>query len=90
MRSKTPREGSSNVNYGVLDQRLKVPGVKGLEVADMSICPDNVRCNMYNPALLTSKRAAIPVAEDLGYSGEALGVEDGVSSLGMCATKLAT
>lgn len=40
-----PREGNSIVKHGVLDERLNVHGVKGLKVADLSICPDNVGCN---------------------------------------------
>jgi hypothetical protein len=34
-----PREGNSIVKHGVLDERLNVHGVKGLKVADLSICP---------------------------------------------------
>ena len=39
-----PREGNKIVKHGVLDARLNVHGVKGLKVADLSICPDNVGC----------------------------------------------
>lgn len=42
--SMAPREGNSIVKQGVLDERLNVHGVKGLKVADLSICPDNVGC----------------------------------------------
>lgn len=42
--SMAPREGNSIVRHGVLDERLNVHGVKGLKVADLSICPDNVGC----------------------------------------------
>lgn len=42
-----PKEGNSIVKHGVLDDRLNVHGVKGLKVADLSICPDNVGCNTY-------------------------------------------
>lgn len=42
--SMAPREGNSIVKHGVLDERLNVHGVKGLKVADLSICPDNVGC----------------------------------------------
>ncbi|KAK3290341.1 GMC oxidoreductase-domain-containing protein [Chaetomium fimeti] len=70
--SMAPREGNSIVKHGVLDERLNVHGVKGLKVADLSICPDNVGCNTYSTALLIGEKAAMLVAEDLGYSGEAL------------------
>jgi alcohol oxidase len=46
--------------------------VKNLKVADLSICPDNVGCNTYSTALLIGEKAAMLVAEDLGYSGDAL------------------
>jgi alcohol oxidase len=43
-----PREGNSIVKHGVVDERLNVYGVKGLKVADLSICPDNVGCNTFS------------------------------------------
>ena len=43
--SMAPKQGNSIVKHGVLDERLNVHGVKGLKVADLSICPDNVGCN---------------------------------------------
>jgi hypothetical protein len=67
-----PREGNSIVKFGVLDERLNVHGVKGLKVADLSICPDNVGCNTYSTALLIGEKCAVLTAEDLGYSGHAL------------------
>lgn len=68
-----PREGSEICpKGGVLDPRLNVHGVKGLKVADLSICPDNVGCNTYSTALLIGEKCAMLVAEDLGYSGAAL------------------
>jgi alcohol oxidase len=70
--SMAPKEGNSIVKHGVVDERLNVHGVKGLKVADLSICPDNVGCNTYSTALLIGEKAAELVAEDLGYSGEAL------------------
>ncbi|KAK4218628.1 alcohol oxidase 1 [Rhypophila decipiens] len=70
--SMAPKEGNSIVKHGVLDERLNVHGVKGLKVADLSICPDNVGCNTYSTALLIGEKAAVLVAEDLGYSGAAL------------------
>ncbi|ROW02394.1 hypothetical protein VMCG_06094 [Cytospora schulzeri] len=70
--SMAPKEGNSIVKHGVLDERLNVHGVKGLKVADLSICPDNVGCNTYSTALLIGEKCAVLVAEDLGYSGSAL------------------
>ncbi|KAK6833190.1 alcohol oxidase [Apiospora arundinis] len=70
--SMAPKEGNSIVKHGVLDERLNVHDVKGLKVADLSICPDNVGCNTYSTALLIGEKCAMLVAEDLGYSGEAL------------------
>ncbi|KAI9711348.1 MAG: Alternative oxidase, mitochondrial precursor [Candelaria pacifica] len=70
--SMAPREGNSIVKHGVLDERLNVHGVKGLKVADLSICPDNVGCNTYSTALLIGEKCAMLTAEDLGYSGQAL------------------
>jgi hypothetical protein len=67
-----PKEGNSIVKHGVLDERLNVHGVKGLKVADLSICPDNVGCNTYSTALLIGEKCAMLTAEDLGYSGRAL------------------
>lgn len=70
--SMAPREGNSIVKHGVLDDRLNVHGVKGLKVADLSICPDNVGCNTYSTALLIGEKCAMLTGEDLGYSGQAL------------------
>lgn len=70
--SMAPREGNSIVKHGVLDERLNVHGVKGLKVADLSICPDNVGCNTYSTALLIGEKCSMLTAEDLGYSGSAL------------------
>ena len=70
--SMAPKEGNSIVKHGVLDERLNVHGVKGLKVADLSVCPDNVGCNTYSTALLIGEKCAMLTAEDLGYSGSAL------------------
>jgi alcohol oxidase len=70
--SMAPREGNSIVRHGVLDERLNVHGVRGLKVADLSICPDNVGCNTYSTALLIGEKCAVLTAEDLGYEGDAL------------------
>lgn len=73
--SMAPKEGNSIVKHGVLDPRLNVHGVAGLKCADLSICPDNVGCNTYSTALLIGEKAAMLIAEDLGYSGDALKME---------------
>ncbi|KAJ5902534.1 hypothetical protein N7495_003062 [Penicillium taxi] len=74
--SMAPREGSSIAPLGgVVDERLNVHGVKGLKVCDLSICPDNVGCNTYSTALLVGEKCAVLVAEDLGYSGDALNMD---------------
>ncbi|KAJ5936036.1 Alternative oxidase mitochondrial precursor [Penicillium verhagenii] len=71
--SMAPREGSAIAPHGgVVDERLNVHGVKGLKVCDLSICPDNVGCNTFSTALLIGEKCAMLVAEDLGYSGDAL------------------
>ncbi|EME81525.1 uncharacterized protein MYCFIDRAFT_166262 [Pseudocercospora fijiensis CIRAD86] len=70
--SMAPKEGNSIVKHGVLDERLNVHGTKGLKVADLSICPDNVGCNTYSTALLIGEKCAVLTAEDLGYTGRAL------------------
>ena len=70
--SMAPREGNSIVKHGVLDERLNVHGVKGLKVADLSICPDNVGCNTYSTALLIGEKCSMLTAEDLGKSSKAL------------------
>ena len=70
--SMGPKEGNSVIKHGVLDERLNVHGVKGLKVADLSVCPDNVGCNTYSTALLIGEKCAMLTGEDLGYSGRAL------------------
>lgn len=66
--SMGPKDGNSVIKHGVVDERLNVHGVKGLKVADLSICPDNVGCNTYSTALLIGEKCAVLTAEDLGKS----------------------
>jgi alcohol oxidase len=54
---------------GVVDSRLNVYGVKGLKVADVSICPGNVGANTYSTALVIGEKAAVIIAEELGIQG---------------------
>ncbi|KAG9316083.1 hypothetical protein JVU11DRAFT_3754 [Chiua virens] len=51
---------------GVVDERLNVYGVKGLKVADLSICPTNVGNNTNSTALMIGEKAATIIAEELG------------------------
>ncbi|RDX41074.1 alcohol oxidase-like protein [Lentinus brumalis] len=53
---------------GVADERLNVYGVKGLKVADLSICPANVGANTYSTAIIVGEKAAVIVAEELGIA----------------------
>ncbi|KAF9894879.1 hypothetical protein FE257_004500 [Aspergillus nanangensis] len=70
-----PREGNSVTSHGVVDERLNIYGVSNVKVADLSIAPSNVSCNTYSSALLIGEKCATLVAEDLGYSGDALKME---------------
>ena len=81
-----PKEGNDVVKHGVLDERLNVHGVKGLKCADLSICPDNVGCNTYSTALMIGEKAAVLIAEDLGYSGDALKMDVPTLHLGTYET----
>ncbi|TCD60536.1 hypothetical protein EIP91_009922 [Steccherinum ochraceum] len=54
---------------GVVDSRLNVYGVKGLKVADLSICPLIVGANTYSTAVVIGEKAAVLIAEELGISG---------------------
>ncbi len=70
--SMAPKEGNYIVKHGVLDERLNVHGVKGLKVADLSICPDNVspttttylyiflRCFIITISLLSAQPLTFP------------------------------
>jgi len=53
----------------VVDSRLNVYGIKGLKVADLSICPTNVAANTYSTALVIWAKAAVIIAEELGIKG---------------------
>ena len=51
---------------GVVDGRLRVYGVEGLRVADLSIVPRNVAANTASTAMMIGEKAAVLVGEDLG------------------------
>lgn len=53
---------------GVVDASLNVYGVKGLKIADGSICPGNVSANTNNTVLIIGEKAATIIAEELGVN----------------------
>lgn len=55
---------------GVVDGRLRVYGVEGLRVADLSIVPGNVAANTGSTAMMIGEKAAGLVGEDLGVAVE--------------------
>ncbi|WRT70595.1 uncharacterized protein IL334_007593 [Kwoniella shivajii] len=50
---------------GVVDARLDVYGVKGLKVADLSICPSNVGSNTTSVVLLIAEKAVNLIVEEM-------------------------
>ncbi|GAA5907615.1 hypothetical protein JCM6882_004423 [Rhodosporidiobolus microsporus] len=53
---------------GVVDAKLNVYGTKGLKIADLSICPENLGTNTYSSALLCGEKCAQIIADELGLS----------------------
>jgi alcohol oxidase len=54
----------------VVDGRLRVYGVEGLRVADLSVVPGNVAANTASTAMMIGEKAAVLVGEDLGVAVE--------------------
>lgn len=50
---------------GVVDHNLNVHGVRGLKVADLSICPRNVSANTNSTALMIGEKAADIIIKEL-------------------------
>ncbi|KAK5652037.1 hypothetical protein OQA88_10940 [Cercophora sp. LCS_1] len=50
----------------VVDERLRVIGVEGLRIADLSVCPGNVAANTGFLAMVVGEKAAALFGEDLG------------------------
>jgi choline dehydrogenase len=48
----------------VVDQKLKVQGVKGLRVADASVMPKIIRGNTQAPVMMIAERAADFILQD--------------------------
>jgi choline dehydrogenase-like flavoprotein len=55
-----------NDPMAVVDDRLRVRGVSGLRVADISIFPTQTSANTNGPAMATAWRAADIIIEDRG------------------------
>jgi choline dehydrogenase-like flavoprotein len=55
---------------GVVDEKLKVYGVKGLRVVDASVMPLITRGNTQATVYAVAERAADLVKEDWGFLGE--------------------
>ncbi|PCG97883.1 Glucose-methanol-choline oxidoreductase [Penicillium occitanis (nom. inval.)] len=53
-------------NRGVVDANLRVHGVEGLRIADLSILPHNVAANTNNTALAVGEKAADIFIQELG------------------------
>lgn len=59
---------ASRDQTGVIDADLNLHGVKGLELADLSIAPGNVAANTMNTTLLIGEMAADIVIRGLASS----------------------
>lgn len=57
-------------NRGVVGANLKVHGVEGLRIADLSILPHNVAANTNNTALAVGEKAADIFIQELGHGQE--------------------
>ena len=51
-------------DMAVVDDKLRVRGVEGLRVADISIMPTLVSPNTYAPAILIGEKASDMIKED--------------------------
>ncbi|KAH6986765.1 glucose-methanol-choline oxidoreductase [Ilyonectria destructans] len=55
-----PRE-----EFGAVDESLNVWGIKGLQIADLSIPPMNVGANTNNTAIVLDEKAAAILIQEL-------------------------
>ncbi len=64
--SGTCKMGPSSDEMAVVDQHLRVHGLKGLRVVDASIMPDVVRANTNATTIMIAERAAAWIADGAG------------------------
>jgi choline dehydrogenase len=65
----TCRMGRADDRTAVVDERLRVLGVKGLRVVDCSVLPIMVAGNTNGPVMAIASRAADLIAQDMAAQG---------------------